>query len=111
VARRHIQYLMTKYVPLREYFISPLAHIPQDGENLLISMKVFNQKELVSQLCTYVDKDITYLDLAVVQKIIEYKWQDHARADYIKEFYNIMFFAVSYISALLIGRNNDWVII
>jgi hypothetical protein len=110
VVHRHIKGLMTKFVPLHEYFDSPLAHIPQDEENLQINMAVFDQKEVVSQLCTYVDKEITYLDCAVVQKIIGYKWQDHARAEYIKEFYNIMFFAVSYISGLLIGRNNGWVI-
>jgi hypothetical protein len=70
VAHRNIKGLMTKSVPLHEYFDSPLAHIPQDEENLQINMAVFDQKDLISQLCTYVDKDITYLDLAVVQNII-----------------------------------------
>jgi hypothetical protein len=74
VVHRHIKGLMTKFVPLHEYFESPLAHIPQDEENLQINMAVFNQKDLIPQLCTYVEKDITYLDLAVVQKIIGYKW-------------------------------------
>ena len=67
---RHIKCLMTKSLPLHEYFDSPLAYIPQDKENLLINMAVFEQKDLISQLCIYVDKDITYLDLSVVQKII-----------------------------------------
>ena len=74
VVHRHIKGLMAKFVPLHEYFDSPLAHIPQDEENLQINMAVFDQKDLVSQLCTYVDKEITYLDCAVVQKIIGYKW-------------------------------------
>jgi hypothetical protein len=47
-----------------------LASIPQDKENLQINMAVFDQKDLIPQLCSYVDKDISYLDLAVVQKII-----------------------------------------
>jgi hypothetical protein len=47
----------------------------------------------------------------VVQKIIGYKWKDHAREQYINEFYYIMIFTVSYISALLIRRNNDWVLV
>ena len=34
VAYRHINGLMTKSVPLHEYFDSPLAHIPQDEEKL-----------------------------------------------------------------------------
>jgi hypothetical protein len=70
VVHRHIKSLMTKSVPLHEFFDSPLARIPQDDENLQINMAIFDQKDLVSQLCTYVDMDITYLDLAVVQKII-----------------------------------------
>jgi hypothetical protein len=70
VVHRHIKSLMTKSVPLHEYFDSPLAQIPKDEENLQINMSVFDQKELITQLCIYVDKDITYLDLAVVQKII-----------------------------------------
>jgi hypothetical protein len=70
VAHRYIKVLMTKLVPLHEYFESPLAHMPKDEENLRINMAVFDQKDLMSQLCTYVDKDITYLDLAVVKKII-----------------------------------------
>jgi hypothetical protein len=74
VPDRHIKSLMTKFLPLHEYFDSPLAHIPQDDDKLKINMEVFDRKDLVSQLCTYVDKDITYLDLAVVQKIIGYKW-------------------------------------
>jgi hypothetical protein len=74
VALRHIKDLMIKSVPLQEYLESPLAHIPQDEENLQINMAVFNQKDLIPLLCNYVDKDITYLDLAVVKKIIGYKW-------------------------------------
>ena len=70
VALRHIKGLMTKSVPLHEYFDSPLALMPQDEANLQIIMAVFDQKDLISQLCSYVDKDITYLDLAVVRKII-----------------------------------------
>jgi hypothetical protein len=70
VVHRHIKGLIGKFVPLREYFDSPLAQIPQDEENLRINMAVFDQKDIVSQLCKYVDEDITYLDLAVVQKII-----------------------------------------
>jgi hypothetical protein len=70
VALRHIKGLMTKSVPLHEYFDSSMAHIPQDEENLQINMAVFDQKNIISQLCFYVDKDITYLDLAVVQNII-----------------------------------------
>jgi hypothetical protein len=108
VAQRHIKGLMTKFMPLHEYFDSPLAHIPQDEDNLRINMAVFDQKDLISKLCSYVDKDITYLDLPVVKKIIGYKWQDHARPEYIKEFYYILLFAVSYIAAFLIGRNNNW---
>jgi hypothetical protein len=34
---------------------------------------------------------------------------DHTRPEYIKEFYYITIFAVSYIAALLIQRNNNWV--
>ena len=56
----------------------------------------------------YVDKEMTYLDCPVVQKIIGYKWLDHARGQYIKEFYNIILFAVSYIAGLLIERDNGW---
>jgi hypothetical protein len=74
MALRHIKNLMIKSVPLHDYFESPLAHIPQDEENLLINMAVFDQKDLISLLCNYVDKDITYLDLDVVKKIIGYKW-------------------------------------
>ena len=48
--------------------------MPEDEENLQINMVVFNQKDLIPQLCNYVDKDITYLDLAVVQNIIGLKW-------------------------------------
>jgi hypothetical protein len=70
VAQRHIKGLMTNLVPLHEFFDSPLAQIPQDEENIQINMAVFYQKDLISQLCTYVQKDITYLDLAAVQKII-----------------------------------------
>jgi len=88
-----------------------LGHIPQGEEDLLINMAVFEKKALVSQLCDYVDNDITYLDCAVVQKIIGYKWKDHAREQYINEFYIIMIFTVSYISALVMGRNNEWVIV
>ena len=51
---------------------------------LKINMAVFDQRNLVSQLCTYVENDITYLDRAVVRKIIENKWLDHTRAEYIK---------------------------
>jgi hypothetical protein len=111
VVNRHIKELMSKTMPLHEYFDSPLAHIPQGEEDLLINMAVFDQKALVSQLCDYVDNDITYLDCAVVQKIIGYKWKDHAREQYINEFYIIMIFTVSYISALVMGRNNEWVIV
>ena len=70
VIHRHIKGLMTKFVPLHEYFDTPLALIPQDEENFQINMAVFDQKDLVSQLCTYIDKELTYLDFAVVQKII-----------------------------------------
>jgi hypothetical protein len=70
VAHRHIKGLMTKFVPLHEYFDSSLAQIPQDEENIQINMGVFDQRDLISQLCTYVQKDITYLDFDVVQKII-----------------------------------------
>jgi len=70
VVHRHIQSLMTKSVPLHEYFNSPLALMPQDEENLQINMAVFDQKDIITQLCIYVNKDITYLDLPVVQKII-----------------------------------------
>ena len=70
VALRHIKDLMIKSVPLHEYFESPLAHIPQDEENIQINMAVFNQNDLIPLLCNYVEKDITYLDLAVVKKII-----------------------------------------
>jgi hypothetical protein len=74
VAHRHIKSLMKKFVPLHEYFDSSLANIPQEDENQLINMAVFDKKEVVSQLCTYVDKDITYLDLSAVQNIIEFNW-------------------------------------
>jgi hypothetical protein len=70
VVHRHIKGLITKFAPLHEYFDSPLAHIPQDEENIKINMAVFDQKDFISQLCTYVEKDITYLDLGVVQNII-----------------------------------------
>ena len=66
--------LMSKFVPLHEYFDSPLAHIPQGQDKIQISMAAFDQKELISQLCIYVEKDMTYLDLAVVQNIIGFKW-------------------------------------
>jgi hypothetical protein len=74
VVHRHIKGLMTKSVPLHEFLDSPLAHMPEDEEKLQINMVVFNQKDLIPQLCNYVDKDITYLDLAVVQNIIGLKW-------------------------------------
>ena len=33
-------------------------------------MTVFDQKDLISQLCKYVNNDVTYLDLDVVKNII-----------------------------------------
>jgi hypothetical protein len=51
VADRHIKSLMTKFMPLHEYFDSPLAHIPKDDKEIQIKMSVFDQKELISQLC------------------------------------------------------------
>jgi hypothetical protein len=48
VAVRHINEIMTKSVPLHEYFNSPLALIPQDEENLQINMAAFDQKDLIT---------------------------------------------------------------
>jgi hypothetical protein len=42
VVHRHIKGLMTKFVPLHEYFDSPLAHIPLDEETLQINMAAFD---------------------------------------------------------------------
>ena len=93
--------------PLYDYFDSPLAHIPDDQENLRINMKVFDQRSLVNQLCDLVESDITYLDRPVIQKIIQYKWKDHAYSTYRQHFYMILVFAFSYLSNLMIGPIND----
>jgi hypothetical protein len=42
VVHRHIKGLMTKFLPLHEYFDSPLAHIPLDEETLQINMAAFD---------------------------------------------------------------------
>ena len=65
-----------------------------------INLAVYNQKTLISKLTSYVKKDISYLDIFVVREIITWKWQNHVKSKYIKEFWLMLGFALCYLSSM-----------
>jgi hypothetical protein len=62
----------------------------------------------------YIEKDITYLDIPVIQKIISTKFKDHAKSKYVVDFIIMLAFIVSYIitlisfSKVIEKSNEDW---